>query len=87
MTSSNYLIEIFCGVYIAASAMGCGPSIETSPERILPVLKQAQRCCDSRCGGAYEGISQGVACADVIQLESCLSGNREQCPVKGYGSF
>jgi hypothetical protein len=82
----NFLVRISVGLALA-TLIGCGPSVETSPERILPVLKQAQRCCDGRCSGPYEGISRGVACTDVQQLESCLAGNRDECPAKGYGSF
>ena len=79
---AQVLLSIVLGLLI-----GCGGRVETDPERILPVLKQAQRCCDGRCSGLYGGISQGVACTDVSQMESCLKGNREDCPVKGHGVF
>lgn len=67
--------------------IGCGNSVETDPKRILPVLKQAQRCCDGRCSGFYEGISRDVACVDVWQMESCLKGRREDCPLRDHGAF
>ena len=86
MTPFHFFIRVPLELLVV-TLIGCGPSVETSPERILPVLKQAQRCCDGRCSGPYEDISRGVACADVTQLESCLAGNRDQCPAKGYGSF
>lgn len=79
-------IRIALGVMVVLLT-GCGNSVETNPERILPVLKQAQRCCDGRCSGLYNGVSQGVACADVSQMELCLQGKREECPVKGEGAF
>ena len=68
--------------------VGCGSNVETNPSKILPVLKQAQKCCDGqRCSGAYEYVPEYVACTDVSQLEACLQGNEEQCPVKGNGAF
>jgi hypothetical protein len=80
------LLTVVLGLLLAIPA-GCGPSVETSPSKILPVLKQAQRCCDGRCSGQYQGVSQNVACADVAQMESCLAGERAECPVKGEGAF
>lgn len=82
----NFLVRLSVGLALV-TLIGCDPSVETRPERILPVLKQAQRCCDGQCSGPYKDISRGVACDDVTQLESCLAGNRDQCPAKGYGSF
>jgi hypothetical protein len=67
--------------------IGCGDDVETTPEKILPVLKQAQRCCDGQCSELYGVNDQEVACTDVSQMESCLMGNRDQCPLKGEGAF
>jgi hypothetical protein len=82
----KYLCKILLSIFIWA-LIGCGDSVQTNPEQILPVLKEAQRCCDGQCSGIYEGVNQGVACTDVSQMESCLTGNHEQCPLKGNGAF
>jgi len=82
----SVFLRVLLGLFLAI-LVGCGPSVETSPSKILPVLKQAQRCCDGRCSGLYQGVSQNVACADVVQMESCLAGERAECPVKGAGAF
>jgi hypothetical protein len=83
---SNVFVQVSLSIFLGVLS-GCGDSVETNPARILPVLKQAQRCCDGRCSGSYEGVSRGVACADVLQMESCLEGKRDQCPLKGHGAF
>ena len=66
---------------------GCGEHVQTDPSVLFPVLKQAQRCCDGRCEGMYSSIPENAACGDVAQLESCFSGNKDNCPVKGQGAF
>ena len=73
---------------LAVSMTGCESKTETDPAKLLPVLKAAQRCCDGhRCAGPYAGVPESVACADVSQLEACIRGDREQCPMKGHGAF
>ena len=69
--------------------LGCSDSkIVTDPARILPILKEAQSCCDGHgCKGNYETINKEASCKDVQQFESCLKGINEECPLKGYGAF
>jgi len=67
---------------------GCDSKIVTEPSKILPVLKEAQRCCDGyQCKGAYADISKSAACTDTRQFEKCLEGEEDECPLKGYGAF
>jgi len=82
--------DIFLGIAILLIIFisGCDSKITTEPSKILPVLKEAQRCCDGhKCTGPYLDISKEAACADVIQFELCLQGEEDQCPLKGYGAF
>ncbi len=78
---------IIAPLAIIVHVTACGSAVKTDPARILPVLKEAQRCCDGRCVGVYAGVPRDVACADVLQMESCLRGRRVDCPVKGQGAF
>ncbi len=83
------MINILIAAIFILVISGCS-KVETDPDELLPVLKIAQRCCDnqSKCVfPLYDGVSSSVACEDVYQLERCVSGNREQCPLKGYGAF
>ena len=79
-----FSLLIFLIIFIG----GCDSKITTEPSKILPVLKEAQRCCDGhKCVGPYLDISKEAACTDVIQFELCLQGVDEECPLKGYGAF
>ena len=65
----------------------CGGGVQTDPKVILPVLREAQRCCDGHCEGIYSTIPETAACGDVFRLSQCLSGNKDECPMKGHGEF
>jgi hypothetical protein len=85
MVFRGVLRSLLVASFVAMS--GCGPDVETRPEKLLPVLREASRCCDGKCEGIYWGDEREVACSDVREIESCLSGDRTQCPVRGSGAF
>lgn len=75
-------------IFLIIFISGCDSKITTEPSKILPVLKEAQRCCDGhKCVGPYLNISKEAACTDVTQFELCLQGVDAECPLKGYGAF
>lgn len=82
-------MKFFTPVFFIILLFGCSDKeIVDDPVIILPVYKQALQCCDGyKCAGHYENIYKEESCKDVQEIESCLNGNKEYCPIKGYGAF
>ena len=65
-----------CVSALSILLMGCSPSVETEtdPAVLSEMMLEAQKRCSRNEGQAY--------CIDVKQIQHCLEGVKEFCPLK-----
>lgn len=81
------IIAIISLTMTAAILTGCGDRVETDPTVLLPIFLDAREACKGGYNGTYENFPRSLACEDYYQLSACLTGNKDDCPPKGYGFF
>ena len=65
---------VICASTLSILLMGCSPSVETDPAVLSDMMLEAQKRCSRNEGQAY--------CNDVEQIQHCLEGIKEFCPLK-----